>query len=43
MDLKDVKGRVKDIEDYANSLGDAYDELWDIIFIAFTLRATIMA
>lgn len=29
MDLKDIKGRVKDIEDYANELGNAYEELWD--------------
>ena len=29
MDLASVKGRVKDIEDYANELGSAYEGLWD--------------
>lgn len=29
MDLASVKGRVKDIEDYANELRDAYEGLWD--------------
>lgn len=29
MDLASVKGRVKDIEDYANELGSAYEALWD--------------
>lgn len=32
MDLASVKGRVKDIEDYANELGDAYEELCDSFF-----------
>ena len=29
MDLESIKGRVKDIEDYANELGDTYEDLWD--------------
>lgn len=29
MDLNDVKGRVRDIKDYADELMNAYEELWD--------------
>lgn len=29
MDLNDVKGRVRDIKDYADELMSAYEELWD--------------
>lgn len=29
MDLNDVKGRGRDIKDYADELINAYEELWD--------------
>lgn len=29
MDLNDVKGRARDIKDYADELMNAYEDLWD--------------